>query len=484
MIEHAPVSSRISSGVAGLDELLGGGFIPLRAYLVRGGPGSGKTTLGLHFLTASANPALFITLSEDEASIRRNAETLGIDLSKVHIINLAPDKDSFFEEDSYDIFSPAEVERKPLADKLVSGVERIKPQRVFIDSLTQFRYLSADRFQFRKQTLSLFSYLKNLNITTLFSTESSAEAPDDDLQFLSDGIIEIGSRSDGRMLRITKFRGSDFAQDWHFFRLTDRGWHVFPRMRATEHVREFQPETVRSGVPELDELLHGGLARGTVTVISGPTGVGKTTLGLQYMKEAAGRGERSVIFTFEETLGTLFHRARAIGVPIDAMVRQGTLAVHYVEPLIYSAFEFAAMLREEAECRDARIVMLDSSKGFQMSIRGEDILTHLHTKCTYLKNMGVTTILVSELDTITGDQFKATEVGVSYLADTIVFLRYMELEGELRKAIGVLKNRTSAFERNLRELEITPYGIKVGRPLAQVSGILTGKPTLRRDSPA
>jgi circadian clock protein KaiC len=473
---------RIPSGVAGLDELLMGGLIPLSAYLVRGGPGSGKTTLGLHFLTTSDAPSLFITLAEDETSIQQNAETIGLDLKKVHFLNLAPDRRAFFDEESYDIFSPAEVERKPISDKLISAIEKIKPERIFIDSMTQFRYLTTNSFQFRKQTLSLFGYLKNLNITTLFSTESSAEAPDDDLQFLADGIIEIDNRTDGRMVRITKFRGSNFAQDWHFFRLTRQGWQVFPRMRPSEHVRDFSPEKVPSGVPELDELLHGGLTRGTVAMISGPTGVGKTTLGVQYMKEAAGRGERSVIFSFEETLGTLFHRARSIGIPVDAMIQQDTLAVHYVEPLRYSAFEFAALLRHEVESRNARIVMLDSSKGFQVSIRGEDILTHLHTKCTYLKNMGVTTILVSELDTVSSDLFKVTEAGVSYLADTIVFLRYMELGGELQKAIGVLKNRTGAFEQTMRNLSITPFGIKVGAPLNMVDGILTGRPTLVKET--
>jgi circadian clock protein KaiC len=213
-------------------------------------------------------------------------------------------------------------------------------------------------------------------------------------------------------------------------------------------------------------------------MISGPTGVGKTTLGLQYMKEAAGRGERSVIFSFEETLGTLIHRARSIGIPIDAMIKQGALMINYVEPLRYSAFEFAAMLRDEVESQQANIVMLDSSKGFQVSIRGENIMTHLHTKCTYLKNMGITTILVSEIDTVAGDQFKVTEAGVSYLADTIVFLRYLELQGGLQKAIGVLKNRTNSFERTMRKLEITSYGIKVGVPLDMVSGILSGRPTL------
>ena len=472
-------TARLSTGIAGLDELLQTGLLPNRAYLVRGGPGAGKTTLGLHFLTAAPEEkTLYITLSEDESSIRRNAENIGMQLDNVRFVDLTPRKDAFLEDQGYDIFLPAEVERKPLTEKLLESIRSTQPSRIFIDSLTQFRYLATDDFQFRKQTLSLFSYLEDLGITTMFCTENSKEAPDEDVQFMADGIIEIECRTEGRMLRITKFRGSDFAEGWHFFRLTDHGMRLFPRMKASEHAREFALETVHSGVPELDELLHGGLSRGTVTVISGPSGVGKTTLGVQYMKEAAGRGERSVIFTFEETPSTLFHRCRSIGVPIDAMLEQGKLVVHYLEPLRYSAFEFAAMLREEVEGYNASIVMIDSAKGFQLSVRGEDLLTHLHTKCTYLKNMGVTTILISEIDTIAGEEFSATNLGVSYLADTIIFLRYLELEGELSKAIGVLKKRTGNFEKSLRKLDITEYGIKVGRSLCNLTGILTGRPRI------
>lgn len=470
-------TDRLSTGIPGLDELLQTGLISNRAYLVRGGPGAGKTTLGLHFLTANpAEKALYVTLSEDEPSIRRNAARIGMQLDNVQFVDLTPRKESFVQDEGYDIFLPAEVERKPLTEKLLNSIETYQPSRIFIDSLTQLRYLSSDNFQFRKQTLSLFSYLEELGITTMFCTENSKEAPDEDVQFMADGIIEIECRTEGRMLRITKLRGSDFAEGWHFFRLTDHGMCVFPRMKASDHIREFALESVHSGVPELDELLHGGLSRGTVTVISGPSGVGKTTLGVQYMKEAAGRGERSVIFTFEETPSTLYHRCRSIGMPIDAMLAQGKLVVHYLEPLRYSAFEFAAMMRKEVEELEASIVMIDSAKGFQLSVRGEDLLTHLHTKCTYLKNMGVTTILISEIEAIAGEQFTATNLGVSYLADTIVFLRYLELEGELSKAIGVLKKRTGNFEKSLRKLEITEYGIKVGRPLSDLSGILTGRP--------
>lgn len=228
-------------------------------------------------------------------------------------------------------------------------------------------------------------------------------------------------------------------------------------------------------MPELDELLHGGLERGTVTLVTGPTGSGKTTLGLLFMKEAAGRGERSVVYTFEENVDSLLARSQAINIPVRAMVAHGMLEVIPIEPLRYTPDEFARLVRQEVEERHTRIVMLDSIAGYRLSMRRADLVQHLHALCRYLNAMGVTTLLVNEVEKITGE-FQATELGISYLADNIIFLRYLEVNGELRKAIGVLKKRLSDFEKTLREYEITRYGVKVGRPLTQLRGLLSGVP--------
>jgi circadian clock protein KaiC len=226
-------------------------------------------------------------------------------------------------------------------------------------------------------------------------------------------------------------------------------------------------------------MLHGGIERGTVTIITGPSGVGKTTLGMQFMKEAAGRGEHSVIFLFEEGRESLIRRCEAINIPVHAMIERGTLTLMPVEPLFYSADEFSSLVRRQVEERNARIIMLDSLAGYHLCIRGDALVAHLHALTRYLKNMGATTLLINEVEKITGD-FKATELGISYLADNIVFLRYLEVAGELHKAIGILKKRLSKFEKGLRELGITRYGIRVGQPLTELRGILTGTPTLRR----
>jgi circadian clock protein KaiC len=296
------------------------------------------------------------------------------------------------------------------------------------------------------------------------------------LQFIGDGVIHLNNDSaDGRTLSVTKFRGSDFRRGFHSMRLTNIGMEVYPRLQPEVYKREFVQQAIASGVPELDELLHGGIERGTVTIITGPTGVGKTTLGLQFMKEAAGRGERSVVYTFEEAEETLLHRCEAINIPVRAMVERDTLSVVQVEALHFSPDEFANLVRQEVEKKKARIVMIDSVSGYRLSVRGQDLVSHLHAVCKYLQNMGVTVILINEVEHITGD-FRATDVGISYVADNIVFLRYLELQGQMRKAIGVLKKRVSDFEKTLREIEITRYGIKVGRPLTGLRGILSGTP--------
>lgn len=473
-------AARLSTGVAGLDEVLRGGLIPGRAYLVRGAPGSGKTMLGLHFLAAGAardEKTLFITLEEPADRIRANAREVGLALDGVEFLDLSPTSDFFTKSQTYDIFTPAEVEHEPTTQKIVEQVEALAPQRVYLEAMTQFRYLSPDAYQFHKQVLSFLRFLVDRGATVLFSSEGSAAAPDDDLQFVSDGVVHLENTPAGRAVTVTKLRGSDFRAGRHSLRLTSRGMQVFPRLQPQLHRRQFISEAISSGVPELDELLQGGLERGTVTVISGPSGVGKTTLGLYFMKEAAGRGERSVIYSFEEWVETLMRRSEAVHIPVRNMVERNTLSIVQVEPLRYTPDEFALMVRQEVEERGTRIVMLDSIAGYRLCMPSEDLVSHLHALASYLKNMGVTVLLINEVEAITGD-FRATEVGISYLADNLVFLRYLEMHGELRKAIGVLKKRVSSFEKSLREIELTRFGLKVGRPLTELQGILTGTPTM------
>ncbi|WP_423751757.1 ATPase domain-containing protein [Salinirarus marinus] len=470
---------RLSTGIEGFDDVLYGGFVPNRAYLVRGEPGTGKTLLGTHFLTAGdPNESLFINLGQPESDVRSDAAALGFDLSSVEFLDLSPESEFFAEGRTYDVFPPGDVETGAFVEPIADAVTDLQPTRVFVDPVTQFRYLSPDEYQFRKQILSFLQFVKSNGGTVLFTSQATTASPDDDLQFMSDGIVHLRYGTRKRSVEVTKHRGSDFRSGTHAMKVGDDGMTVFPELVPGRHRAEFSPEAVSSGVPGVDALLNGGLERGTVTIVSGPSGVGKTTFGGQFMKEAAGRGERSVIFLFEESRGTFVHRSESINVPVREMMDRGTLKIEEVEPLEHSPESFAGMVRTEVEDRDASVVMVDGLKGYQLSMTGEgeaEFLTEIHALGRYLRNMGVTAIFTSETASVTG-AFSPTEHGVSYLADNIVFLRYLELGGELRKAIGVLKKRGSDFERTLREFEITEYGIEVGAPLSNLRGILSGTP--------
>ena len=454
---------------------------------MRGGPGTGKTTLGLHFLAsgaASGEKTLLITLGEPAAQILENGENIGLSLEAVTLLDLSPDSDFFTQQQTYDIFSPAEVEREPITQKIVEGVKSLKPQRVFIDSVTQFRYLTSDAFQFRKQVLSCLRFLLEEGATVLFTSESSLENPDSDLQFMSDGAISLELTEERRTVSVAKFRGSDFRDGFHSLRLGSKGMEVFPKLLPRVHKRKFILEPISSGIPALDELLHGGIERGTITLLSGPSGVGKTTMGLQFMKEAASRGERSFIYTFEEEVEMLLKRSESINIPARVMIEQGALSILKIEPLQYTPDEFASLVRQAVEKENAQIVMLDSVSGYSLSMQSEDLVSHIHSLCKYLTNMGVTVIVINEVENLTGD-LRATESGFTYLADNLILMRYMDRHidetVELRKSIGVVKKRLSDFEKTLREFEITRYGIKVSKPMSGLQGIFSSESVKTED---
>ncbi|MEA1932264.1 MAG: ATPase domain-containing protein [Euryarchaeota archaeon] len=471
---------RLSTGVSGLDAVLSGGVLPERSYLVRGGPGTGKTILGLQYLLAGIEAdetALYLSFEEPPDNIIENAARLGFDLSGIEFLDLTPSGDLFADPRPYSIFEPDEVEGETVLGRVSETIDRLAPDRVVLDSVNRMEALTADRYQFRQQLVSLMTRLTDNGATVLFTTQPTSETPDDELQFLADGTIELDFGPKGRTIQVTKFRGSGFQSGSHTVQITDTGMAVYPKLVPGNYEREFVAETVSSGVEGLDLLLNGGIERGTVTVLSGPTGVGKTTTATSFAVEAARRGERAALYLFEESPGTFRHRCAGIGLPIDEQIDAGTLAVEAVEPVTISPDEFADAVREEVETHGTRLVMLDGISGYQLSMRGEDddIVTELHSLCRYLNNMGVTTILLDDVSKVTGNT-EVTSHGISYLADNVVMLRYLEIEGELRKAVGVLKKRASDFERSLRAFEITDDGIVVGEKLTDLHGILSGTP--------
>nr|WP_255536104.1 MULTISPECIES: ATPase domain-containing protein [unclassified Nitratiruptor] len=359
------------------------------------------------------------------------------------------------------------------------AVEKYKPTRVVIDSLTQFRYLSTDIFQFRKEVLSLLNYLSENGATTLFTSESSHETPDDDLRFLSDGVIDLFVTEEYRYLMVKKFRGSEFISGTHTYEIkNNKGITVYPRLSFKgiksniEHFKQFS-----FGVPEIDELLFGGIEQSTISVIAGPSGTGKTTLSMQFLKECAGRGERSIVYSFEEQPEKIIERCEKINIPVKAMIEQGTLKIKYIPPNIYTNDAFAEIVKKDIEEKGTKIVMIDSTSGYIEAMIGKNNLTYLFNLCKYLSLHKITVLLPTEVKNITGD-FLVSNYDISYIADNIIFLRYLEIKGQLRRAIGILKKRLSNFEKTLREFEITKYGIKVGTPLYNLENILTGVPKL------
>jgi circadian clock protein KaiC len=476
---------RVLTGVRGVDSILGGGYLPESATLVRGEPGSGKSIFSLHFLAAGVDAGetvMYINLGEPEDYVRETARDFDLDIDAVEFLNLSPSGDQFQEEETYTLFRSDEVETPSLVESIRTEVQEIDPDRVVVDPVTEFRYLAPDDHQFRSQILGLVEFLKCEGATVLLTSQAAASMPDDDLQFLVDAVITMVEEPARRTMHVSKFRGSSVRRGSHTLQIADDGMRVWPQLEPSRHERERSTTKLSSGVPELDSLLSGGLTSGTITFLSGPTGVGKTTTGLQFVKETAGRGQRSVLYSFEEDRKTLFERAEAVNIPVIDMIDRGTLTIEVIGPDELTIDEFTHRIRTEVEDNGSEIVMIDGTSGFEQSLRGVDAepMQDLVKIGRYLRNMGVTGVVTNEVHNITG-QFRATEQGMSYLADSIVVLRHVEYKGSLRKVIGVLKMRTSDFENQLRELEITEHGLRVGESLPELRGILTGTPTWNDD---
>jgi circadian clock protein KaiC len=477
---------RLSSGLAGLDEILGGGYIGARAYSVRGDSGTGKTILGYHFLTAgieTGETALYFAFEETADNITANAEALGFDLSEVEIVDMSPSATEFMDGGSYTVFGPGEVEGSEIVSRIGDAIERTEPDRVFMDPLTLLRHLTPDGYQFKRTAASLMSYLKQRGATTLFTTQSTAEQSDEDLQYLADGSIALRRTGRGRELEVEKFRGSDFRGGSHGFRIdAGRGLSVFPSLVPDDHAESFSYETLSTDIAALDDLLGGGIERGSIILVSGPSGVGKSTTGTAMAQSVARGGGRAAAFLFEESIHSFVHRSEAIGLDVSGLRDEGALEIHEIEPLSVSADEFAHRVRESVEERNVDFVLLDGTAGYRLALQNpnDELREELHALCRYLRNMGVTVVLTDELSSVTGT-FQASDSHVSYLADTVVFLRYIEVDGEMQKAIGVLKKRFGPFEATLRSFRIDADGIHVGDTLSNLQGILTGTPTRRPD---
>lgn len=367
------------------------------------------------------------------------------------------------------------MESDPITDEIINAINQHEPTRVMLDSLTMLQLLSQDTYQYRNMVLSFIRYVCSKGATLVLTSESDVDKRDDEAEFWVDGIINFIHTPYWRQLNVKKFRGSDFHSGTHSFIITEKGIRVYQQLQPDSLKRTFKNTPHSFGINGMDTMLHGGIERGTITMVTGPTGVGKTNLGIQFMKEAASRNDRSVIYTFEESVDVIIKRSKLIGVPVEEMIEAGNLEIKYIPPFGYSPDEFTNMVQSDIEKNNTKNVMIDTVKAYSLSVREGDSLERLHSLCIYMGNMGVTTFLISETPNVTGE-FVTTNLNASYLADNIIFLRYLEIDGEIRKAIGVLKKRLSDFEKTIRELTISSKGITVSEPLKNLRGLLSGVP--------
>ena len=470
--------SRISSGVVELDSLLQGGLVANRLYLVTGRPGTGKTLTGVHFLNAGLaadEDVLFIHGEESQQELIVNAAELGIDLAAADFLDIGPESEFFAESRSYDVVNPQDVEGEQLIGDIRQAIERRDPDRVLIDPITQLQYIEPTEYQFRKRIISLTRFLKDSE-TTVLATKTPATQMSEPLQSLSDGVIQLTHEGENRRISVTKHRGVGQRSGSHGFEIKPDGVQVYPAIRPEQHERTFDPVALPSGVDGLDDILNGGLEQGTVTIISGPSGVGKSTTAAEFLEAAATRSG-GLAYLFEESIETFTHRAETFDIPITQLRNGGSLTVEEVLPQTMSPEEFAATVKSQVESSDVRLVVIDGIEGYKTALKsgGENVnlQARLHALTRYLMNMNVTVVLISERHEITGLS-QPTGSNISHLADNLIFQQYVELDGKLQRVVGVLKKRVSGFESKPRKYRITTDGIAVGEPLTDIKGIGDG----------
>jgi circadian clock protein KaiC len=480
----ATPTSRAATGIAGMDDVLHGGFIRNRLYLIEGMPGSGKTTLALEFLMEGVKrgeAVLYVTLSETIEEVRAVGESHGWDLSGVHMRELGPPDGMLDAEQQYTVFHPSEVELSETTQKIINDVEKLGPVRIVFDSLSELRMLAGNPLRYRRQILALKQYFIGRGCTVLMLDDLTSGEHDINVQSICHGavLLEHTLPTFGvqrRRLSVTKYRGSAFRGGYHDYMIRRGGLQVFPRLVAAEHRQDSRRDRLSSGLAQLDRLLGGGIERGTSTLITGAAGTGKSTLAALFCTRAAERGENSTLFIFDESANTLFSRMAGLDVDLRKHVAQGRIHVTEVDPAQLTPGEFGFLVREAVEKRNGSIVVIDSLNGYLNSMPDEKFLVvQLHELLTYLGQQGVASILISAHQGMISAQM-SSPVDASYLADAAVLLRYFEAEGEVRQAISVMKKRGGNHERTIREFRMHEGKIAVGEPLRDYRGVLTGVP--------
>jgi circadian clock protein KaiC len=472
------------TGIEGLDDILCGGLARGRLYLVEGVPGSGKTTLATQFLIEGVKrgeSVLYITLSETREELESVAQSHRWDLKGLSIRELLPPENALESDEQYTMFHPSEVELATTTKSILEDVEKLKPMRVVFDSLSELRMVAGSPLRYRRQILALKQYFAGRQCTVVLLDDMTATDHDLQVQSIAHGVILLQHLSpeygaERRRLRVVKYRGSEFRGGYHDFMIKKGGLLVFPRLVAAEHRQARTDRRLPSGVPALDDLIGGGIEEGTSTLIVGGAGTGKSTISAQFCVAAAKRGEKSIIFMFDESPNTLFSRCRGLNIALEEQVKAGQIELVQVDPAELSPGELACMIRDAVENHGVKIVSIDSLNGYLNAMPEERFLTiQLHELLMYLSEKSVASLLIGAHHGIIGAQMQAP-IDASYLADAVILLRYFENKGEVRQAISVVKKRGGVHERTIREFGMGEGGIRVGDPLRNFRGVLTGVP--------
>ncbi|MCQ4297674.1 AAA family ATPase [Pseudomonas stutzeri] len=480
---------RISTGSKGLDDILGGGLDPNRMYLYEGSPGSGKTTMALQFLlegVRSGERVLYVTLSETKAELELVAKRHGWTLEGIDVFELIPPETSLDPELELTVLHPAEMELSETTQQVFDRVSETNPTRVIFDSLSEMRLLAQSPLRYRRQVLAFKHFFTSRNCTVILLDDQTSESGDLQLHSISHGVVmleqlAIDYGAERRRLRVIKMRGIQFRGGYHDFVIRKGGLQIYPRLIASEHHSPSIGESASSGNEALDKMLGGGLERGTNALLVGAAGVGKSSLALSYAYAACQRGEQVAFFVFDENIGTLLARGRALGLDLQPWLDQGLLHLQQVDPAELSPGQFTAAVRDSVEELGAKLVVLDSLNGYMHAMPdGKFLILQMHELLSYLGQKGVISIMVLAQHGLVGPM--DTPIDISYLSDAVIMQRYFEHSGVVRRALSVVKKRSGRHENTIREYRLSADGIQVGPPLSHFNGILSGTPEYTGDA--